>query len=246
MSVKRRRLREPPADSERMSKGGRLREPPADSERMSKGGRIENDSYENKEIKDFLDLKEDEIYYFSYAEDLDEINKKLNTNIIFYGSGELMNYSRIFVIDALVSLEYESSSSLYGIVIKLKKDDFNKLFEYENKKQIKSKMNEINVNCELYNDITHTVKSYSLKSYTFMKIGLNEDLKLKKLPTIDQMLSIRKMLNSRHKINKYINSTRLYIKGYYFSTNEKNEPTFDIDIFGIFRNNSEFEIATSI
>ncbi len=221
----------------------RLREPPADSERMSKGGRIENVIYENKEIKDFLDLKKDEIYYFSYAEDLDEINKKIENKISFYGSGTLIEYSRIFVNDALVSLEYEPTYTLYGIVVKMNKNDFNHLYNYENNYyEVKSKIVEKNIGCTLYNHITNKVENHTLQVSTFMKIGVNEELKLKRMPTIEEMLKIRNMLNLRHKMNPYIYGSRLYVKGYHFL----NEKDFDIYLYGIFRGNCEIEITKNI
>ena len=193
------------------------------------------------ENKDFLDLKEDEIYYFSYAEDLDEINKILNKNITFYGSASLMGYTRIFVNDVVVSLEYEPVSTLYGIVIKLKKDDFNKLFSYENN-LLKSKIIERYISCDLYNNITNKVENHTLQISTFMKIGSDEELKLKRMPTIEEMLKIRSLLDLRHKIDPYIYGSSLHIKGYNFL----KENIFDICVFGIFKGNSKIEITKNI
>lgn len=204
----------------------------------AKRRRIENDIDENKKIKDFLNLKEDEVYYFSYAEDLDEINKKLENKISFYGSGTLIEYSRIFVNDALVSLEYEPTYTLYGIVVKMNKNDFNHLYNYENNYyQVKSKILEKNIYCQLYNNISNNIESKIINAHIFMKIGSNEELKLKRMPTIEEMLKIRNVLNMRHNIIQYINTTRLYIKGYHFL----NEKDFDIYIYGIFRGNCEIE-----
>ncbi len=197
----------------------------------------------NKEIEDFFYLKEDEIYFFSYSYDLNEINKILNKNISFYGSGEIMDYSRIFVNNALISLEYEPVSALYGIVIKMSKADFNILYNYENKQyEIKSKIIEKNIYCELYDTILNNIKGKVIKVSIFMKTGSNNELKLKRMPTIEEMLKIRNMLNMRHSINKNINSSRLYIKGYQFLENNN----YDICIHGIFRRNCEIELFSKI
>lgn len=200
------------------------------------------DNRPNNKINKFLSLKEDEIYYFSYTEDLNGINKKLNTYISFYGSGSIMDYTRIFVNDALVSLDYEPVSAIYGIVIKLKKNDFNKLFEYENNNILKSKIIEKLICCQLYNDNTNKVENHMIQISTFMKIGSNNELKLKRMPIIDEMLKIRQVLNMRLKINKEINKTPLYIKGYYFQEENNN----DLYLYGIFTENYEIESSIQI
>ncbi len=215
--------------------------------------------YENQEIEDFFNLKDDEIYFFSYSYDLEEINQILHKNISFYGSGSLIEHSRIFVNDALVSFDYDPTYTLYGIVIKMNKNDFNTLYHYENNQyQIKSKIIEKDIYCELYDNISKNMKGKVMNAHIFMKTGSNEDLKLKRMPTIEEMLKIRNMLNMRHTINQNINSTRLYIKGYQFFEDDNHyddlqsictterRAKIDISIHGIFRGNCEIELFSKI
>lgn len=144
--------------------------------------------------KNFYLLQDDECYFFSYSYlHIELISERIGRNVPFY-NGMMRNYARIYcdngTENSVASIGYLINSTLYGIIVKMKYSELEILDKYENGYNrvtlpVYCLDNHTKINCYIY------VKNSSLNIYN-------------KLPSIEYLNLIRKMLDNRRLYNKYL------------------------------------------
>ena len=105
----------------------------------------------------FETLNEDEVHYFCYRYETIEYLQELFNRNIECELGILWDYLLFPINRTTVSLEYEIGDDhcIQGIIVKLKKDELNKLIEIDN---------------NIHNNFTSTILSLNYTNLPFLKI----------------------------------------------------------------------------